>query len=107
MTGEDEVGERVRRFRARYDLEQTEVEALFGLSSDGRACRRWEAAGPPEYVLTLIDYIDVAGLEPAVRRLYARGVMIPRLVERFPPDKLDLVPGADPERAGRKIPSAD
>jgi hypothetical protein len=50
-------------FRERYRLDQGAVDRLFGFSSEGRACRRWESVGAPYYVSILIAYVDAYGIE--------------------------------------------
>ena len=49
-------------FRERHRLDQASVDRLFGFSSAGRACRRWEDEGAPHYVAILIAYADTYGL---------------------------------------------
>lgn len=50
-------------FRDRHGLTQEEVDRLFGFSSGGRACRRWEDEDAPYYVSVLIAYADKFGIE--------------------------------------------
>lgn len=50
-------------FRERHRLDQGAVDRLFGFSSEGRACRRWESVGAPYYVAILIAYVDTYGIE--------------------------------------------
>jgi hypothetical protein len=52
----------VMDFRERHRLDQAAVDRLFGFSSEGRACRRWEAEGAPYYVTILMAYVDTYGL---------------------------------------------
>lgn len=52
----------VTDFRERHRLDQAAVDRLFGFSSGGRACRRWEAEGAPYYVTILMIYADTYGL---------------------------------------------
>lgn len=52
----------VTEFLKRHSLTQKEVDRLFGFSSDGRACRRWEAEGAPYYVTILMAYVDTYGI---------------------------------------------
>lgn len=52
----------VTDFRERHRLDQASVDRLFGFSSAGRACRRWEAEGAPYYVTILMAYADAYGL---------------------------------------------
>lgn len=52
----------VTDFRERHRLDQEAVDRLFGFSSRGRACRRWEAEGGPYYVTLLMAYADAYGL---------------------------------------------
>ena len=52
----------VTDFRERHRLDQAAVDRLFGFSSAGRACRRWEAEGAPYYVTILMAYADTFGL---------------------------------------------
>jgi len=49
-------------FRERHRLDQAAVDRLFGFSSEGRACRRWEAEDAPYYVTILMGYADTYGL---------------------------------------------
>lgn len=54
-------------FRERHGLTQASVDYLFGFSSGGRACRRWEEKGEwepgaPHYVRILMAYADKYGL---------------------------------------------
>jgi hypothetical protein len=49
-------------FRERHRLDQAAVDRLFGFSSAGRACRRWEAEDAPYYVTILMAYVDTYGL---------------------------------------------
>lgn len=53
----------VTDFRERHRLDQEAVDTLFGFSSKGRACRRWEAEGGPYYVTLLMAYADAYGIE--------------------------------------------
>lgn len=55
-------GSAVTDFRERHRLAQEWVDHLFGFSSGGRACRRWEAEGAPHYVGILMAYADAYGL---------------------------------------------
>lgn len=50
-------------FRERHGLIQEDVDRLFGFSSGGRACRRWEEDVAPHYVSVLIAYADKFGLD--------------------------------------------
>lgn len=52
----------VTDFRERHRLDQAAVDRLFGFSSGGRACRRWEAEDAPYYVTILMAYADIYGL---------------------------------------------
>lgn len=54
--------EAVKDFRERHRLDQESVDRLFGFSSEGRACRRWESEGAPYYVTILMAYADAYGL---------------------------------------------
>ena len=58
--------EAVVAFRERHGgLTQEDVDRLFGFSSKGRACRRWEeeGVGAPYYVTVLMAYADKYGLD--------------------------------------------
>lgn len=52
----------VTDFRERHRLDQEAVDRLFGFSSGGRSCRRWERDGAPHYVSILMAYADQHGL---------------------------------------------
>lgn len=55
--------ETIIAFRERYDLKQEDLDRLFGFTSKGRACRRWESEGAPYYVMILMTYVDTYGIE--------------------------------------------
>ena len=54
--------EAVTDFRERHRLDQEGIDRLFGFSSKGRACRRWESEGAPYYVTILMAYADTYGI---------------------------------------------
>ncbi len=65
-------GSAVSDFLERHQLTSEGLDRLFGSTSKGRNCRRWEAEGAPHYVAILMAYADAYGIvkmeEMAARR---------------------------------------